>query len=290
MNISKRINPEREKRRLVVIGSPISHSLSPIIHNAALKSAGIEHLYSYEALLVKDKSLQGFVQKMRNKEIYGVNVTIPHKTAIIPYLDRITSEASSIGAVNTVFREDDKLVGHNTDYQGFLMSLNDAQIKIKGKTVLILGSGGSARAIAPAIAANNPIEIYLMSRNADSANDLAKGLEKKIKIISSDENNLKEFVANSDLIINCTPLGMKGKLEGQTLIYSNMLNKNQTVVDLVYNPNKTNLLVEAEKAGCKTLNGLSMLIYQAALSFELFTGIKPSLTIMKESLEDFLKY
>jgi len=288
--MTKEINLPREKRMLVVAGNPISHSLSPIMHSAALTSAKLDYLYGYKAFLVEDKSLREFIQKIRDGKIYGANVTLPYKTAIIPYLDELTPEASSVGAVNTIFRRDGKLVGHNTDYPGFLMSLNEAQIEIKGKSVLVLGSGGSSRAIVPAIVVNNPFEIYLMSRNLDSANVLAESLGKKIKVISLDKDSIKKSVPNSNLIINCTPLGMKGKFEDQTLIYSHMLNKNQTIVDLVYNPSKTKLLVEAEKAGCKTLNGLSMLVYQGALGFELFTGIKANTAIMKKSLEDFLKY
>ncbi|MHC1604724.1 MAG: shikimate dehydrogenase [Candidatus Methanofastidiosia archaeon] len=273
-------------KQLVVIGNPIKHSLSPIMHNAAIGALKLEKMFHYEKLKVEEKDLKNFVEKIRSGEITGANVTIPYKTTIIKYLDVLTKEADLIGAVNTIYKQNDKVVGHNTDGIGCLEALGERGVETAEKKVVILGAGGAARAIAFAIALNNAKKLVILNRTVSKADELAKSIKNKIgtDVESNGLFAVGEVVKDTDVLINCTSLGMKTVQNKKIHITSTMLSKNITVMDIVYDPPQTKLLEEAKKAGCNTVNGIGMLVYQGAHSFNIWTGRKPPTNVMKNAI------
>jgi shikimate dehydrogenase len=273
---------------LCVIGHPIGHSMSPIMHNAALKDLSLDYVYIAFNIPPNDfkKAVLGF--KMFN--IKGINVTIPYKENIIPYLDEIDPLAEKIGAVNTIKNEGKYLIGKNTDASGAKKALLDAGCEITGKKALILGAGGAAKAVSFAISEDLD-SLYIANRTEKRAIKLAKDLTNKttIKAIGKNMsiNTLKNLVNEVDILINTTPLGMYPDIE-ESPISEEMLHNDLFVFDIVYNPLETKLLKEASKIGCKTLGGLDMFVYQGALAFEWWTGKKPNLNLMKEKVIEFL--
>lgn len=280
-------------KKIVLIGDPIGHSMSPVIHNAGYKELGIEHDFHYDKALVKANELGSFIELVRSREIYAAQVTIPHKIAIIPYLDKLTMEAELIGAVNTIYFDDKKLVGHNTDGIGCLKTLKENDVDVKGKTILLLGAGGASRAIAFTLGLNGVKKFIILDLLQESAKKLADDVASKINIssISASSNDVKRYLSEVDILIHCTPIGMKGEHENKTLLYAADFagNKSIVVMDIVYNPQKTLLLAEAEKAGCKIVKGLGMLLHQGVTAFEIFTGQKAPVEVMRKALELGLK-
>jgi len=273
-------------KKLCVIGYPIEHSLSPPIHNAALKELGLDNEYSYKKIKVAPESLGDFVDRVRNGEIHGASVTIPHKMNIMPHLDTLTDEAQFIGAVNTVYMKDGKIVGDNTDGIGFVASLEDS-VK-SGSAAVLLGAGGAARAIA-----------YSLSTYCDSITVVNRDLKRREqltmdlaaiykKVNSSSLDQLPSLLPDANLLVNCTPIGMRGDLEGQTLATADMMHPDLVVVDIVYVPRKTRLLQEAEKAGAHVITGEGMFIYQAAEQFLKYTGYDAPIKVMKQAFEEAL--
>jgi len=273
---------------LCVIGHPIEHSMSPIMHNAALKDMSLD--YVYIAFNIPPNDLKKAVLGFKVFSIKGINVTIPYKEKIIPYLDEIDPLAEKIGAVNTIKNEGKYLIGKNTDASGAKKALLDAGCEIIGKTALILGAGGAAKAVSFAISEDLDA-IYIANRTEKRAIKLAKDLTNKttIKAVGKNMsiNTLKNLVNDVDILINTTPLGMYPDIE-ESPISKEMLHNNLFVFDIVYNPLETRLLKEASKIGCKTLGGLDMFVNQGALAFEWWTGKKPNLNLMKEKVVEFL--
>ena len=273
---------------LCVIGHPIEHSMSPIMHNAALKDLSLD--YVYVAFNIPPNDLKKAVLGFKMFSIKGINVTIPYKENIIPYLDEIDPLAEKIGAVNTIKNEGKYLIGKNTDASGAKKALLDAGCEITGKKALILGAGGAAKAVSFAISEDLDA-VYIANRTEKRAIKLAKDLTNKttIKAVGKNMsiNTLKNLVNDVDILINTTPLGMYPDIEGSP-ISQEMLHKNLFVFDIVYNPLETRLLKEASKIGCKTLGGLDMFVNQGALAFEWWTGKKPNLNLMKEKVVEFL--
>jgi len=273
---------------LCVIGHPIEQSMSPIMHNAALKEMSLD--YVYIAFNIPPNDLKKAVLGFKMFSIKGINVTIPHKENIIPYLDEIDPLAEKIGAVNTIKNEGKYLIGKNTDASGAKKALLDAGCEITGKKALILGAGGAARAVSFAISEDLDA-VYIANRTEKRAIKLAKDLTNKTttKAVGKNmsKNTLKNLVNDVDILINTTPLGMYPDIEGLP-ISQEMLHKNLFVFDIVYNPLETRLLKEASKIGCKTLGGLDLFVNQGALAFEWWTGKKPNLNLMKEKVVEFL--
>jgi len=278
-------------KRLVVIGYPIEHSLSPAMQNAAIKKLRLESRWSYDKMSVKPESLAGFVHELRSGEIHGANVTIPHKVAIIKHLDGLTEEAEMISAVNTVFRKDNKLLGHNTDGIGCIRALEEAGVKVHDKKILILGSGGAARAVSFLLAMNGVKDITILDLNVDMIDALEKDLEKKTSadVKVGPFEMIPEVIKHMDIVINCTPIGMKGDNEKKTLIPKILLKPNLIIMDIVYNPRETLLLKQARELGCKTVEGIGMLLHQGAEAFELWTGEKAPIEAMRKALMEALK-
>jgi len=273
---------------LGIIGHPISHSMSPIMHNIALNDLNLD--YVYIAFDVIPKNLKNALKGMKALNIHGLNITIPHKESVIPYLDKVDSLAQKIGAVNTLKLTNDRLFGKNTDAAGFKQALNDAEINPSGLDVLIIGSGGAAKAVSYSLIESvNRLTIFNRTKqNADQlVNTLKKDSKSQIIAKKLNEFNLANEIKNIDLLINATPVGMYPS-HHESVVSPDMFHKDMTVFDLIYNPLETQLIKDAKIAGCKTLNGLDMLINQGALAFEWWTKKKPNTNLMKRKIIEIL--
>jgi shikimate dehydrogenase len=273
---------------LCVIGHPIEHSMSPVMHNAALKDLYLDYIYL--AFDVSSQDLEKAVIGFRKYDIKGINITIPHKERIMLYLDQIDPLAEKIGAVNTVKNVNGNLIGKNTDAFGAKKALIDAGCKIKGKKVLVIGAGGAARAISFALSEEID-EIFITNRTEKRAIELAKDLNDKAKITAigkdSSKETLKRLINDVDILINTTPVGMYPDIN-QTPISKELLTDHLFVYDIIYNPLKTQFLKDANEIGCKTLNGIDMFVNQGALAFEWWTNKKPNIKLMKEKIIEIL--
>ena len=251
-------------KKFLVIGNPIEHSLSPKLHNYWIKSNGIVAIYEKKKL-DKDK-LAHLILEIKQKKIDGANVTVPFKKAIIPFLDKLTSEAQSTQSVNTLYLKDNKVIGHNTDIIGFETSIKESKFNILNKEVLILGAGGVVPSIIYALNKMKVSKIKISNRTKEKAEKLKK-LFKNIELVEWGE------VPNFDVIINATSLG----LEKEDFINLDFLSisKNKLFYDVIYNPRETNFLKTGKKLGNITINGKLMFIYQALSSFNIWHGIKP---------------
>lgn len=275
---------------LGIIGDPVSHSLSPLMHNAALAYCKLPYLYMPFPL--KNEGLADFFASPAKRRIVGLNVTIPHKQAVIPFLDSLSREARLIGAVNTIVVEGKKLIGRNTDGAGYIRSLEEeAKYGVKGKHVILLGAGGAARAIATALGLAGAREVLIVNRTAKKAHDLAVEMGKKFPHTVTSASGLSTiditYWSLADLLINATSMGMKGIRLWPLPLHK--LSKRTIVSDIVYNPIETPLLRRARQLKLKTHPGWGMLLYQGALSFEMWTGRPAPVAAMKQVLIEALK-
>ena len=281
------------KHKLIgLIGWPVSHSFSPAMHNAAAAALGLN--WVYVPLPVRPENLQSAVQGMAALGFNGVNVTVPHKQAVIPFLDTIEQGARIIGAVNTIIVNRSstmpegtwQLEGHNTDWLGFLADLESLDVGIQQRDCLIMGAGGSARAVAYGLAQAGA-NIHILARKKVQAEHLAAALSEIAQVETGSLSALSEHVCHLEapLIVNTTPVGMHPASEQTIWPDSIPFPTDAFVYDLVYNPRETRLMQQAKKASCRTSSGLGMLIHQGAQAFELWTGQKPSLQVMSKVLE-----
>jgi shikimate dehydrogenase len=265
-----------------LIGDPVEHTMSPAMHNAAFKKLGLDYLYL--AFRVRPAELNGAIAGMRGLNIRGLNVTIPHKVAVIKQVDRIDMLAGKMGAVNTIVNDNGVLTGYNTDAGGFLQQLIEKRVELKGKRVTILGAGGAARGIAFILAENGAL-LTIVNRNFEKAKDLVDNISglfgRRCAAFELDEENLAEVVKKTDILVNATSVGMTPGID-DTPVPAALLKRGLIVYDIVYNPVRTRLLREAEAAGAVTMSGIDMLAWQGALAFEKFTGQKAPVDLMKE--------
>lgn len=269
--------------KFALIGHPVSHSLSPLIHNTAFEKSGLDA--RYEAIdLPPDRFDVVFQEMLRNGEFRGFNVTLPYKTRVLPLLDAIAPEARSIGAINTIDLRDGKATGHNTDVHGFCRSLEPVRNKIAGKKALVIGAGGAARAVVYALAHHFGLpEVNIANRTLSNArrllDDLVPHLNRThVNVISLDTlRSSKEF----GLIVNATSCGLN---ESETPWETESWSPDQVAYDLIYKPNPTTFLSRAAKAGATVIGGAEMLLQQAAASFEIWTGRALPLEFVKEKL------
>ncbi len=278
---------------LGIIGYPISHTLSPLMHNTAIKHLGLDYIYlPFE---VKKENIALAIGGLKGLGIGGINVTIPHKESVIPYLDTLDDSAGLIGAVNTIKLEDGSLKGYNTDGLGFLKSLKiDAHEEAKGKNIIILGAGGAARAIAIQMALEGAKGITIANRTLERGEKLTESIRCKmqdarckIKAIALNDSSLIEYFRKADIIINTTSVGMK---DSDTPLFPyNYISDRHLVCDIVYKPIETKLLKEASARGARILNGLGMLVYQGSLSFKIWTGHEMPVEIVRKTLMEELK-
>jgi len=255
-----------------IFGHPVTHSLSPVMHNCAFSKMNLD--YVYVPFSVHPDNLETAVNGARAMGLRGLNITVPHKEAIIPFLDEVSEEASLLGAVNTVDIRDGRLIGYNTDGLGFIRSIKEALgCSPKGKKVGILGAGGAARGVGISLALAGAMEITFFNRTEERAKKLADEIQKKTSA-SSEGFSLKPiFLKNLktvDILINGTSLGMKEN--DHKVLASEWFPKSGVVVDMVYNPPTTPFLQTAEAIGLKYINGMGMLVHQGALAFEIWTG------------------
>lgn len=266
-----------------VIGDPIEHTLSPIIQNAAFKALDLD--YVFLAFKVSPNQVDKAIAGMRALEIVGLNVTMPHKEAVIKNLDQIDENAKFLNAVNTIHNKDGQLIGYNTDGIGAIKALKENGSNPKGKKILLLGAGGSARAIAYALAKQTD-ELIILNRTVSVAkkivNLLNKTLNKKILADSLTTQKIREHIQQSDILINATSVGMKPN-SNQSLIPKQLIKPKMTIMDIVYNPVETKLAREAKSAGAKVVSGTEMLIYQGAASFEIWTGKTAPVEVMRKA-------
>jgi shikimate dehydrogenase len=264
----------------------VEHSLSPAIHNAAFQHLDLNFIYL--ALPVED--LAGAVQGLRALgNARGFSVTIPHKVAILPYLDQVEPTARHIGSVNTLVVENGKLSGYNTDADGALRALREGGVPLVNHHVALLGSGGAARAIAFALAMKTKIDgLTILGIDDRERGSLTKDLQSRTKLAVEEgpltPETLGRAVKDARLLIHCTPVGMHPKVE-ECCVPASVLTPSLTVMDIVYNPRETRLLREARQAGCRTILGLEMFLYQAAAQFELWTGRPAPIEVMRAVLE-----
>ncbi|PWB42995.1 MAG: shikimate dehydrogenase [Candidatus Methylomirabilota bacterium] len=270
----------------ILFGDPVAHSLSPVMQNAALQAAGIDGLYL--PWRVRTAGLPTAFAALREMDNFGgANVTIPHKEQAFTLVDRVTPEAAAVGAVNTIVIRDGRLLGANTDGPGFLRSLyEEAGFLPQKKSVVIIGAGGAARAVAVSLAEAGATPLVVINRTPERAQRLAEFIRRQIGTsavgMGPDDPRLPSCVTESALVVNTTSVGLNpsdpppidpGLLQSETLVY-----------DLIYRPLETALLRAAKGRGCRVLGGLGMLLYQGALAFELWTGHKPSEEAMRRAL------
>lgn len=277
-----------------LISYPIRHTSSPTMHNAAFAKLGLD--YAYLAFEVDNNSLEGAVQGIRSLQLKGSNVSMPNKTVVHKYLDKISPAAEMCGAVNTIVNEDGVLTGHITDGTGYMMSLKDNGVDVIGKKMTIVGAGGAATAIEIQAALDGVAELSIFNRKDDfwaNAEETVRKINEKTNCKASlydldDLDKLKEEIATSYLFTNATGMGMK-PLEGKTYIPDkSFLRPDLIVSDVVYFPRETELLRMAKEVGCKTMNGLGMMLFQGAAAFKLWTGEDMPIEYMKEMLD--IKY
>ena len=270
---------------------PIRHSSSPAMHNAAFAKLGLD--YAYLAFEVDNDSLEGAVQGIRSLKLVGSNVSMPNKTVVHKYLDKLSPAAEMCGAVNTIVNEDGVLTGHITDGTGYMMSLKDNGVDVIGKKMTIVGAGGAATAIEIQAALDGVAEISIFNRKDEfwaNAEETVRKINEKTNCKAqlfdlADLDKLKEEIANSYIFTNATGMGLK-PLEGKTYIPDkSFLRPDLIVSDVVYYPRETELLRMAKEVGCKTMNGLGMMLFQGAAAFKMWTGEDMPIEYMKEKLD-----
>ena len=285
------IEIDGQTRLLGIVGWPIEHTLSPAMHNAAFAALGMN--WAYLALPVPPRQLGTALLGMVALGFRGGNVTVPHKQAVMPYLNDITKSAQAIGAVNTiVVKENGRMVGHNTDWMGFLAALREKSFEPRGRRALVLGAGGAARAVAYALARSGR-QVVILNRTLLRAQALVEHLAPSVPASSLSSRPLShdalaEEAARADLLVNTTPVGMwpheEASLWPDTVPFPHDL----VTCDLIYRPRETKLLRQARRAGAEIINGMGMLVRQGALAFRLWTGHPPPLEVMRAACEQAL--
>ena len=267
-----------------VIGDPIEHSLSPVIQNAAFNALNIDAVYT--AFMVKPSEVANALAGIRALGMLGLSVTMPHKEAVIPHLDWVDETVKCLNSVNTIHCKEGKLFGYSTDGIGALEALKKNRANPHGKRVLMLGAGGAARVIAHTLI-EEVEELVVLNRTVSVAERLAETLKhkfgKKIIVNSLSPEIIGEKISNSDILLNTTSVGMKNNTDQRSLIVLDCLRPDLTVMDIVYNPLETRLIKDAKAAGAKVISGVEMLIYQGAAAFEIWTGHKAPVQVMRKA-------
>jgi len=269
-----------------IFGNPIEQTMSPYMHNAAFEALSLPWCYLPFNINIDD--LEASVRSIIPLGIKGVNITIPFKMKVIPFLDELDRHAGLIGAVNTIDLSEGRLIGHNTDGSGFIKAFNEEiDLPISGRRFLIVGAGGAARAVAFSLADEGAGEIIIINRTVEKGKALEDDMRKtfldlKISVIKLSTYGVNDLITDGDVIINTTSVGMKSS--DPLIIPPDILRPSMVVCDLIYNPAETPLLRGARIAGARFMNGLGMLLYQGALSFEIWTGLKAPIEVMRQAL------
>ena len=251
-------------KKYLVIGNPIEHSLSPKLHNFWIKKNNIDAIY--EKRKINDDELGGLISEVRKNKIHGINVTVPFKKAVIPFLDNLSNESEKTQSVNTIYLDDDKIVGHNTDIEGFERSITDSKLDVINKKILLLGAGGVAPSLIFALNKMKVSKIIISNRTRSKAESL-KDLFKNLEIV--DWGEVPEF----DIIINATSIGLRN--DDKINLDTSKIGKNKFFYDVIYKPNETNFLKTGKKLGNRTENSKLMFVYQALAAFKVWHRIQP---------------
>lgn len=288
------LNSFHKKTTLIgLIGKPIYHSYSPLIFNISIELKKMDFIYL--PFNVDEKQLKNAINGISAYGIKGLNVTIPHKVQVIKYLDNISEEASIIGAVNTICNSSGKLFGYNTDTTGIYQSLLPYALELSNKNISVIGAGGASRAVVyTLIKYFNPQSISIINRTSTRGEEIKDYFNSKMKYpyirnLSFENTDINSTLLQSTLIVNTTPIGMFPNISNEISIFNKYtFNSEQIVFDLIYNPEKTQLLKKAEKEGAEIILGLKMLIHQAAQSFEIWTGEKMPIEEVTKSVKYML--
>ena len=268
-----------------VFGDPIDENPTVVTIEAGFRALNLN--YRYITMLVKKEDLRTAIQALKALHFKGINLTIPHKVEVLQYLDHIAPDAQIMGAVNTVYIKNGETYGENTDGKGFITSLKEADVQLEGKKAVVLGAGGAARAITVELAMAGTREIVLVNRGKERGEALAELLNSKTKAkaVYVPWEKSYQVPADADLLVNATNIGLYPDTGKPDLDYATVL-PSMVVCDVIPNPPQTAFLMQAKAKGCKTLDGLSMLVNQGAIGFELWTGQKAPVREMKKALEE----
>jgi shikimate dehydrogenase len=276
---------ESKTQRVALIGWPVEHSVSPAMHNAAFAALGLD--WHYELMPTPPAQVAAALAALKAGNYRGANVTVPHKEAVLPYLDDVTVSAREIGAVNTIVQRDGRWIGLNTDDQGFIMALRAAGVRPAGIWAAVLGAGGGARAVVSGLIAEGAERIHLLNRSVARAEALAYDLDcrdggpPRLRVLPLDDATVVESAHAADLLVNATPIGMWPAVDASPWPEGVPLPADLAVFDLVYNPQETRLLRQARESGARPIGGLEMLVQQGVLAFLTWTGQYPPLRAMR---------
>jgi len=279
-----------ETKVLGLLGNPVGHSLSPLMHNKTFARMGLNCVYLPFQVLAEQ--LAGAMESILALNLQGVNVTIPFKEAVIPYLDQLSPIARECGAVNVIKNENGRLVGYNTDGTGFVAALRDEAIKVEGSRVLFIGAGGAARSLAATLGQEKAAHLDFLDTDYDRARSLT-GLINGFGNCSAhaahmNEASFRETSSRADIIINCSPVGMYPGVDQVPVASLDAVDGRTVLCDIIYNPLQTSLLKMGQTIGLKTINGLAMFVNQGALTLDILLGVNPDREYMKAVLEERL--
>ena len=265
-----------------IIGNPVKHTLSPIMHNAAFKKLNLD--FTYVAFKVEENMLQKSIEGVRALRIHGLNVTIPYKESIIQFLDGIDPNAKDIGAVNTILNKSGKLIGFNTDGIGAVKAIEGNKIDLREKRIVLLGAGGSARAIAYHVS-QVAEKVVILNRTKERAKRLAESIKFHSNVVWNQLSKevIQKQLIDADILINATSIGLSPS-SNESLVDPKFLNSELCVFDIVYNSIGTKLIRDARRVGAKTIDGIDMLIYQGAMAFTIWTGVEAPIKVMKDAI------
>ncbi len=279
-----------ETRLTGILGYPLTYTVSPAMHNAAFERLGMN--FSYVPLVVEADGLYQAVQGLRALGFVGVNVTMPHKEAVLPFMDEVASYAQMVGALNTIHVKDGRLIGYNTDGRAFITSLeNDADFEAVGKKAVIIGAGGAARSVAASLCLAKVASLVIINRNLARAESLVETMSMRFADCSllsmePEDKRVEKMVKAADLIVSAIPVGLEGVELPHALEY---VSKKHLVFDLVYKPEETPVVKAAAAKGARAVNGLGMLVYQGANSFEIWTQRTPPVDVMLAAARESLQ-
>lgn len=276
-------------KRFAVIGNPVAHSLSPRLHEYVFKQLGIDAHYS--AIQCTEKQFHKIIERLQSGQLNGINITLPLKQSVIPYLDMLSEHAHAIGAVNCISVKNRKLIGHNTDWMGFQKALGNVNIQVDRATCIIVGAGGAACSVGYALGMNNVKKFIIINRTTKRTEDLKQlilSIFPDVKIDIGKWSELDSKVLYQALIVNCTSVGMTPDVN-DCPVPENILLPSQTIIDIIYSPFQTKLNQVGQSIGAKTLSGLPMLIHQALASLDIWFGEPISEKVQIGELQEFLK-
>lgn len=280
-------SPSYKAELVGVFGFPVAENPTGVMQEAAFRNLGLN--WRYLTIEVRPADLAAAMAGLRAFNMRGINLTIPHKVAVIPYLDRLSPEAELMGAVNTVVHRDGQLIGYNTDGQGFLRSVReDAGVDVRGKRVVFLGAGGAARAMAVEVARAGAGHITIVNRTPARGEELVALLRNRLQVEADfvPWSSTYRVPTEADILVNATSIGLFPAVQDRPSVALDSLRPELLVCDVIPNPPRTAFLRAASERGCRTLDGLGMLVNQGAVAFQLWTGQEPSREVMRRALED----